>query len=389
MKAWKQRPLGELLDVQNGYAFSSDFFNASEGIPLIRIRDLRNGKTTETRFAGSFPKEFIVRNGDLLIGMDGEFRCYAWKGEEALLNQRVCRLVNFSDEIDPTFIQYGLDIHLRQIEENTSYVTVKHLSSRSIKSICFAYPPLPEQQRIVARIKECMDRIDEIEQLRLAAISESRALTTAVFGDFLHDLASEGVATVSMGSVLSDVRYGTSQKATSDPIGVPVLRMGNIQGGRIKTDDLKYISLPPADLAKYKLLDGDILINRTNSLELVGKAGLFTGLQGDWVYASYLVRLRVNPSLVLPEYVNAVINSRVGRDYVLRTARRAIGMVNINAQEIRRLQLPLPSLEVQASVVERIRQSEVLIDQISEEIGPAIGSPMRAAVLRRAFAGEL
>src|SRR4051794_26112324 len=120
---WKTKKLGDLLDVQNGFAFDANLFSESEGMQLIRIRDLKNGAVTAIRYKGTYEEKFVVREGDLLIGMDGEFRCYTWRGTDALLNQRVCRLVGFSDEIDHEFIGFGVNRYLKKIEDATPYVT--------------------------------------------------------------------------------------------------------------------------------------------------------------------------------------------------------------------------------------------------------------------------
>ena len=98
-QGWEVKRLKDLLEVQNGYAFASSLFSASEGMPLIRIRDLKNGVNTKVNFTGEYSKDYIVQKGDFLIGMDGEFRCYEWAGGNALLNQRVCRLQNFEDNM--------------------------------------------------------------------------------------------------------------------------------------------------------------------------------------------------------------------------------------------------------------------------------------------------
>src|SRR5450432_3597254 len=101
---WETKTLGDVLEVQNGYAFDSKAFNSSKGMPLIRIRSLKVGMETETRFSGVYDKKYVVKAGDLLIGMDGEFGCYEWKGSPALLNQRVCRLQEFASDIVPRFL---------------------------------------------------------------------------------------------------------------------------------------------------------------------------------------------------------------------------------------------------------------------------------------------
>ena len=134
---WRTIKLGDVLEVQNGYAFDSKEFNPSKGMPLIRIRSLKAGTETETRFSGDYDKKYVVKAGDLLIGMDGEFGCYEWKGSPALLNQRVCRLQGFDSQLVPSFVLYGVNSHLKAIEDVTGYATVKHLSSKQILGIEF------------------------------------------------------------------------------------------------------------------------------------------------------------------------------------------------------------------------------------------------------------
>jgi type I restriction enzyme S subunit len=118
---WKNHKLDDLLEVQNGYAFNSKLFGVSKGVPLIRIRDLKGGTETETRYSGEYDDKYLVKAGDLLIGMDGEFGCYEWRGGDALLNQRVCRLERFSGKLLPRFLLYGLNSYLKEIEDVTGY----------------------------------------------------------------------------------------------------------------------------------------------------------------------------------------------------------------------------------------------------------------------------
>jgi type I restriction enzyme S subunit len=173
---WKTRPLGEVLEVQNGYAFDSKAFNPSKGMPLIRIRDLKEGIETETRFHGDYDKKYVVNSGDLLIGMDGEFGCYEWKGSPALLNQRVCRLQGFISDLVPRFLFYGVNSHLKAIEDVTGYATVKHLSSRQILRIHFPLPPLPEQQRIVGILDAAFEGIATAKRSAEQNLQNARAL---------------------------------------------------------------------------------------------------------------------------------------------------------------------------------------------------------------------
>jgi type I restriction enzyme S subunit len=99
--------LGDVCRIKNGYAFESIFFSDNEGMPLIRIRDLKTNHPSAF-FYGNFNDEYVVVDDDLLIGMDGEFRCYRWKGGPALLNQRVCQLLPNPLLIDKMFLYYAI-----------------------------------------------------------------------------------------------------------------------------------------------------------------------------------------------------------------------------------------------------------------------------------------
>lgn len=185
-KSWEAVPVGKVLTVQNGFAFDSHGFNESnEGLPLIRIRDLGTNRNT-VFYAGDFRDEFLVYAGDYLVGMDGNFELYEWCGPQALLNQRVCRLLNFTDQVNRRFVFWMVQLALNEIHGATSFVTVKHLSSKSIQSIRLPLPPLAEQRRIVAKVDELMALCDELE-----ARQQRRALTrTRLNRSALHHLTA-------------------------------------------------------------------------------------------------------------------------------------------------------------------------------------------------------
>ena len=146
------------------------------------------------------------------------------------------------------------------------------------------------------------------------------------------------------------LQYGCSKRATEEAPGYPILRMNNLQADGWRLDDLKYVQLSAEEFASWRLQCGDIVFNRTNSKELVGKCEVF-GELGDWVFASYLMRLRVDSKKALPEFVTAFLNTRSGRVQIDRESRQIIGMSNINAEEVRTLRIPLPGLPLQRELL--------------------------------------
>jgi type I restriction enzyme S subunit len=157
---WQRQPLGQFIDILSGFAFKSSHFNTEgRGLPLIRIRDVVRG-TTETFYDGKYDKNYIIEPGHILVGMDGEFNCAKWRGGRALLNQRVCRITANDGKLQQEFIYRFLPLALREIEDRTPFVTVKHLSVKDIRTIAIPVPPIREQQRVIKLLKEA-DNIRE------------------------------------------------------------------------------------------------------------------------------------------------------------------------------------------------------------------------------------
>jgi type I restriction enzyme, S subunit len=159
-ESWGRVLLGDVATVLNGFAFKSSEFSNSGGVPLIRIRDVGKDRS-ETTYLGEYDPRYVVEPGDLLVGMDGDFNCARWRGPRGLLNQRVCKITLKSDIYLPKFLDYTLPGYLKAINDVTSSVTVKHLSSKSIEEIPLPLPPKEAQQRLVAEIEKQFSRLDE------------------------------------------------------------------------------------------------------------------------------------------------------------------------------------------------------------------------------------
>lgn len=155
--------------------------------------------------------------------------------------------------------------------------------------------------------------------------------------------------------ISSLVQYGLN--ATSDVSGTyPMFRMNNIIQGRMVAHPMAYVELPTPEFEKYKLGKGDILFNRTNSLDLVGKVGIFA-LEGDYVFASYLIRVRVTDEHDA-EYVNHVLNSYPTQCSLRSKATPAVSQANINASSLRNTWLMCPPLDEQQAIVKKVAQVE-------------------------------
>jgi len=174
------------------------------------------------------------------------------------------------------------------------------------------------------------------------------------------DPAKGRYSAVALGSILGLVQYGTSEKANTEGSGTPVLRMNNVHEGVLRLHPLKHIQLPAKEQEHLLLKEGDILFNRTNSKELVGKCGVFHE-QGDYVYASYLIRVRTKPEIADPDFIAFIINGPIGRQQIDSMSRQIIGQANVNSQELRSLRIPLPPLPIQKQLVAEVTTARTRI----------------------------
>ncbi|MGH7664611.1 MAG: restriction endonuclease subunit S [Gemmatimonadaceae bacterium] len=257
------------------------------------------------------------------------------------------------------------------------------LSPSALAEMKIPLPPLPEQRRIA----EILDKADALRAKRRAALAQLDTLTQSIFLDMFGDPATnpKGWPVRTIGDLLESVSYGTSEKAEVSG-EFPVLRMNNItRTGEMDFTDLKYMDLPEVRRERYLVRAGDVLFNRTNSADLVGKTAIFRDPR-PMAYAGYLIRLRVNGAND-PEYLAAFLNTGFSKRVLRGMCRSIIGMANINATELQAIRIPQPVFQAQREFSRRVNAVRKLraIQRASliEEDG------LFAALQHRAFRGEL
>lgn len=268
-----------------------------------------------------------------------------------------------------------------------------------IENYPFPLPPLSEQQRIVERIEELFAKLDEAKE-RLQEVADSFAVRKAAIlhkaftGELTKQWRREnGVSDESweektIGEICSSLKYGTSKKSSDDG-EVVVLRMGNLQNGEIDWSNLAYTS-DEEDIKKYLLKSGDVLFNRTNSPELVGKTSIYRG-EMPAIYAGYLIKLDYEKNIVVGDYLNYYLNSSKAKEYYMQVKTDGVSQSNINAKKIGEFEIPLPTLSEQHEIVRLIDEllaRERAAQQAAEQALASIDL-MKKSILVRAFRGEL
>ena len=245
-------------------------------------------------------------------------------------------------------------------------------------------PPLEEQHRIAA----ILDQAETLRTQRRTALALLDSLTQSLFLDMFGDPDKNpnGWAMGKIADMLQSASYGTSEK--SGPDGeFPVLRMNNItRTGELDLQDLKYMDLPDKDHERYLVKAGDVLFNRTNSAELVGKTTIVPPSAPPLAYAGYLVRLRVSETHD-PMYLARFLNTGYAKRMLRGMCKSIVGMANINAKEIQAMRIALPPLPLQQTFATRIAAIEAL--KATHRRALAALDALFASLQRRAFAGQL
>ncbi|MGL1958413.1 MAG: restriction endonuclease subunit S [Colwellia sp.] len=247
------------------------------------------------------------------------------------------------------FMNRAIDISVGSLSPTINWGTLKHQE--------FLLPPIEQHQKLAEILWAQEDQINNkcILQNKVDVFLES-LFKDAVYSssdkltEFGHWASKHPV--VKLGEVIDKIQYGISESL--DGIGLmPVLRMNNIQEGSLNTDDLKYYTPNGSELDNFLLKKGDVLFNRTNSFDLVGKTCLFEE-DVQYTFASYLIRIVTKNNLLLPSYLNFYMNTAIGLAKIRKYRTPGVSQSNINAQSLRNLLIPLPKPEFQRELMNKI-----------------------------------
>lgn len=396
---WKRIPLADVAKVQNGFAFSSVNFSKSEGVPLIRIRDI-DKKTTVDKYDGAYNDDYLVNRGDILVGMDGDFNIAKWQGDQALLNQRVCRLIPYSEGYNPNFLFLCLQPYLNAINEETSSVTVKHLSSKTIEEIPLPYPNRDEQDQIVEKIEELFSELDKgIENLKTAQqqlkVYRQAVLKWAFEGKLTNEGLKEGE--LPDGWVLQnfeavchkigDIDHKMPKTVTN---GIPYVSTKDFNDDlTISFSNAKYISEKDYLMLSRKIKPefGDIIFPRYGT---IGK-NILINFEKKFLVSYSCAIVKPNHKLINSKYLylyslSPQVHEEI-RKYVVETTQANIGIASIKKFV---LAFPL-SLDEQLKVTQEIESRLSVCDKMEETITDSLqqAEALRQSILKRAFEGKL
>lgn len=362
------------------------------GVPLLRSQNIHfDGLRlddvafiSEETHAGMGGSQ--VRSGDVLLNITGASigRCATVPEGfgEGNVNQHVC-IIRPTAKLQPSFLHYCLSAPWGQDQILSLFTGASRqgLGQRDLGAMLIPLPPATEQRRIAMLLDQSCKAIDDAisakqEQLvRLDGVRETtiekavthgldpKARLAKIDQDWIDSLPSHW-APVRVKRLLSRMDYGISESTERDG-RYPVLKMGNIQGGELRFTNMEFVESVEDDLI---LQADDILYNRTNSADQVGKAAIYRGSKADGVtFASYLVRLRANHR-ILPAFLNYAVNSNGFLSFARKLAIPSVQQSNLNSTRYGRIFVPLPPLNEQREICTYLEDQLAKLKNIASTI---------------------
>lgn len=404
---WAEASMEDVCQkISNGGNFNQK--ESAIGLPVTRIETISFEEIDFNRvkycseYLESDVEKYKLHYGDILfshINSDlhlGKTAIFKEKKKTVLHGINLLK-IQTNEIISPFF----LNLIFKHLRYKGEFIKIAHkavnqssINQAKLKQIVMPLPPLPEQHRIVAKIEELFSELDKgVENLKIAQ-QQLRVYRQAVlkwaFEGKLTNSTLKGIRL--LGELIEEPRYGTSKKCTYEKKGKACLRIPNILNNFIDKNDLKYAEFNDKEIDSLKLKVGDILIIRSNgSVSIVGKAALVRETDTDFIFAGYLIRIRLSDNCINPKYLLYHLLSPQGRDYIEAKAKSTSGVNNINSDEIKGLEVPLYNIEEQNSIVSEIEARLSVCDKMEESIEQSLiqAEALRQSILKKAFEGRL
>ncbi len=378
MSEWPEFPLGEICTIRSGSSNTQDAVADGEYVFFDR------SKTPKRSGRYLFDCEAII-----IAGEGAEFRPKKYAGKFDL-HQRAYAIYGFGQRILGDYLFYYLE-HVHEYFQRVAVgATVKSLRQRHFEELPVILPPLEEQQRVVAVLDDAFTAIATATANAEKNLANARELFEFE-RDAIVSANGSGWAEGRIGEVCQ-TQYGISGSMNADRKGYKIFRMGEVQDGQlVDTGAMKYVDIPEQEFEPYRLHKGDVLFNRTNSIALVGKTGIFS-LDGPYCFASYLIRVKFDPARISSRFACYMMNSRSFLDRVRAKAAQSVNQANINATTLRNERVRYPtSVAAQQALADKLDR----LRQYSDDLAAAYQTKLvhlaalKQSLFNRAFSGEL
>ncbi len=341
---------------------SSTYNTVGEGLPFYQGKTDFGDMYPTPRVYCTEPSR-IAETGDILISVRAPVGPTNVSSERSCIGRGISA-IRAGKNIDRDFLLYFLRFYEPELAKAGTGSTFAAIAREDLETIKIPLPPLTEQKRIASLLA----RADRLRTLRRTAHDLGESLLQSVFLEMFGDLSAnpKGWDISTLEDLETDFIYGTSQKCFSEPKGYPVLRIPNVLHSKIDLDDLKYAEVPEKEAKNILLKHGDIIFVRTNgNPDYVGRCAVFN-LEKNFLFASYLIRARVDLSKINPVFLLSFLQTAKGREAMSPYIRTTAGQSNIGIEGLGQIPVPLPPLNLQEEFAGVVARVESLRGRMSE-----------------------
>ncbi len=393
---WKKYPLDKLGDYFNGRAFKKDEWK-KDGLPIIRIQNLNNRAANFNYTDKSFDQKYKVESGDLLVSWAASLGVYMWDRGDAWLNQHIFKVIPNGDLVTKDFLFYLLKSVLAELYSKTHGTGIVHITKEDFDSHEVYIPDIPRQEYIVKKLNSVLPLVDEshirIEQAKEKLNKFRQAiLSAAISGKLTEEWREEKgeydwERTTLIRILKNKPRNGYSPKPVNFPTRVKSLTLSATTSGYFNPEHFKYIDEDIDSNSHLWLKPDDILIQRGNSLELVGVSAVYDGKEKEFIYPDLMMKIQVNER-ALSDFVYYVLSEQHARNYFRDNATGTSGnMPKINQPTVMNTPILLPSIEEQQEIITKVKSNLEIAKQIEINIQNAemIILKLEQSILSKAF----
>jgi type I restriction enzyme S subunit len=374
--------MGEITTLVKGK--KPRLFSIKSTKPYLTAKVIR-GTEVPKMVDNKCPVSVWVKPEDIVIILDGSNSGEMFSGLDGALASTMGIIKFERTLIEPRYLYSFLLTHRENFTKSRTGAAIPHLNKEGFEDLEIPLPSLIEQRRIVKILDEAFMKIAKARDNADKNLKNSKDLFDVYLLNILNDPKWE---VVPLGDACEKVEYGTSAK--SAPNGdVPVLRMGNIQNGKFDWSNLVYTN-DKKEIEKYLLHHNDVLFNRTNSPELVGKTAVYKS-EIPAIFAGYLIRIHRKEELLDADYLNYFLNSKIAVEYGKTVVISSVHQANINGQKLKSYPIPLPSLSEQVNIVKKLNSLSEQTKKLEANYKQKIADldELKKSLLTKAFAGEL
>ncbi len=397
---WAETTVGEVAETKLGKMLSAKSKVGTNPRPYLRNKNVQWGRIDvddllRMDFSDEEFEVFQVRHGDLLVCEGGEIgRAAIWRDpQREVAFQKALHRVRPRDEVQTEFLLY-LFMWLGESNGFDRFVTgstIKHLPQEDLRRLPLPLPPLAEQRRIVAAIEEQFSRLDAAESVLAKALRRLESLRKATIVSSIPDHLGDGWTLSTVGAV-GTLQLGR-QRAPKYHHGSnmkPYLRVANVFEDRIVTSDVKEMHFSPDEFKRYRLEEGDVLLNEGQTPELVGRPAIYRGEPADVGFTNSLLRFKPSND-VDTKYALLVFRRHLHSGRFMREARITTNIAHLSAGRLKTVEFNYPAIDEQRRIVAEVERQLSLIDSLRAAVESAQkrSGALRRAILERAFRGEL